>query len=478
MKNRVVLWDMDIADEVRSIRLKMHSPTRKNPALVCDAPWEGEHSGYGQIIHDGEKYRLYYRGAGANDGPWQLENGSHSLWCVAFSNDGKHFEKPNLGIYEYNGNKDNNIIFMNGETDNFAIMLDTNPNCPPSEKYKAVSGHQISDEKYIYSLKTYASADGIHFEETGMILEGKGTFDSMNIPLWDEKLNKYCIYMRDYHPTNPDYKIEYENESHVRDIRVTYSDDFVNWSDPVLIDYGDKTEFQLYTNGIMKYYRSDVYLGTPTRYIDRSLDKINYKHLPDLHGYRELMGQKQRRSSIAITDTLLMTSKDGVNFNRTREAFFTPGIENGENWVYGDCYFAHDIVQTASDFYGEPDEMSLYVGKGYRSRPVSFERYTLRLDGFFSWRADYEEGEAITKPITIESDHISVNFSTSALGYLKIELLNENCNVIEGYNSGRLFGDSVSRPIEFENPLGALTGQKVRLKITMKDADFYSFNFE
>jgi hypothetical protein len=179
-----------------------------------------------------------------------------------------------------------------------------------------------------------------------------------------------------------------------------------------------------------------------------------------------------------MNDALVMFSKDGVSFNRSREAFMTAGLENGENWVYGDCYIVHGMVQTSSDFYGEPDEISIYTGKGYRSRPVTFERYTLRLDGFFSWRADYEDGSVITKPITVESEKLSVNFATSALGYLKIELLGEDGTALDGYDSGRLFGDSVSRPIDFEKPLSSLAGQKVRIKITMKDADFYSFCFE
>lgn len=482
MEKRTVLWDMSLADKAESIYVKMHKPIRKNAVLECNEPWEGEHCGYGQVIYDGEKYRLYYRGAGANDGPWKLENGSHSLLCVAYSKDGKHFEKPDLGMHEYNGSKHNNIFFMSGEKgciDNFAIFIDANPDCPSDARYKAVSSYRAEKTPETYCLIVYKSADGLQFEEVNRILVGKGAFDSMNIAFWDKRTGKYCLYIRGYHPLNEEYKIEYEKETHVRDIRVTYSDDFVSWTEPRLLDYGeDKTEFQLYTNGMMKYYRSDIYVGISTRYIDRSLDSINYKYLPGLHGYREIMKERKDRGAIAMTDALIMTSRDGVHFNRRREALFTPGLENGENWVYGDCYIAHGMVQTKSDFYGEPDEISLYTGKGYRSRPVTFERYTLRLDGFFSWHADFEDGEVITKPILAEGEKIFVNFSTSALGYLRIELLDENGNAIDGCDSGRLFGDSVNRPIDFEKPLTKLLGKRVKMKITMKDADFYSFCFK
>lgn len=482
MVKRKVLWDMSLAEKAESIHLKMHRPVRKNVILECGEPWEGETCGYGQIMHDGEKYRLYYRACGSNKGPANLGNGRHAAFCVAYSTDGKHFEKPDLGIYEYDGSRHNNIIFMNEDKswiDNFAIFIDTNPNCPPNAKYKALSGYLIKGKPENSCLKVYQSADGLHFEEVSKILEGKGAFDSMNIAFWDESIQKYRLYMRDYHSLNTEYQIEYEEETHVRDVRVTYSDDFVSWSEPMLIDFGDdKTEIQIYTNGMMKYARADMFLGFPTRYINRTPDKVNYKYLPDLHGLREYLREKEGRSATAITDAFVMMSKDGVHFQRTREAFLTPGPENGENWVYGDCYIVHGLVQTQSDFYGESDELSIYTGKGYRARPVSFERYTLRLDGLFSWRADYEDGTVITKPIAIEGDRLSVNFSTSALGYLRIELLDENENVLDGYDSGRLFGDSTSRPVEFEKPLNALLGQQIKMKITMRDADFYSFCFE
>ena len=257
MEKRTVLWDMSFVDKAESVYVKMHKPIRKNTVLECNEPWEGEHCGYGQVIYDGEKYRLYYRGAGANHGPWKLENGSHSLLCVAYSKDGKHFEKPDLGMHEYKGSKHNNIFFMSGEKgyiDNFSIFIDANPDCPGDARYKAVSSYRAEKTPETYCLIVYKSGDGLQFEEVNRILVGKGAFDSMNIAFWDKRTGKYCLYIRGYHPLNEEYKIEYEKETHVRDIRVTYSDDFVNWTEPRLLDYGeDKTEFQLYTNGMMKY---------------------------------------------------------------------------------------------------------------------------------------------------------------------------------------------------------------------------------
>ena len=482
LKNtREVLWDMELAEKADGVRLEMHRPIRKGAVLDCNEPWEGEHCGYGKVIYDGEKYRFYYRGCGFNDGVWNMESGEHAVWCVAYSFDGKNFHKPDLGIYEYKGSTHNNIVMIteSGYIDNFSILLDTNPNCPADEKYKAISGHTYNWDKKDIALKYYKSADGLHFEYVGELLRGHGFFDSMNTIFWEEEKGRYLIYMRDYHDADPEYRLEYDKEKHVRDICVTYSEDFINWTEPKPLSYGeaDKTEFQLYTNGIMKYYRGDIYVGLPTRYIDRTPDEVNYKYLPDINGHRSYIIEKTGRGGSAMTDCMIMTSRDGVEFKRFGSTFFTPGPENGDNWAYGDCYFAYGIIETDSDFCGEPNEMSLYVGKGYRARPVTFERYTLRLDGFFSWRTDFEGGEVITKPISFEGEALNVNFATSAVGFLRIEILDENGNTIDGYDSGRLFGDSVARPVDFAKPLCELSGKPVRLKISMKDCDFYSFKF-
>ena len=170
MDKRTLLWDMSIAEKAEGVRVNMHRPVRKNIVLKCDAPWEGEHCGYGQVMYDGEKYRLYYRASGANAGPWNMEDGSHHVLCVAYSKDGKTFEKPDLGIYEYKGSKHNNIVFMLGEKayfDNFAIFIDKNPNCPEDEKYKSVSMFLTDKEKDTYALKVYKSADGLHWQDLG-----------------------------------------------------------------------------------------------------------------------------------------------------------------------------------------------------------------------------------------------------------------------------------------------------------------------
>ncbi len=486
IKGREVLWDMFLADKNENIKLEMHKPVRKNVAFECDESWEGEHCNYGSLIYDGEKYRMYYRGLGANGGVWKTENGSHCVWCVAYSDDGKTFYKPNLGKYEFDGSKDNNIFHMETERflDNFAVMYDENPDCPADEKYKAFAQYDdpdvepINGIKYFSILAYYKSANGIDFEYVRNI-DVKGSFDSMNYAFWDKNEKQYRLYYRGFHELDKTKAIDYEKEGHVRDIRLATSPDFIHWTEHGLLDYGnDALEIQLYTNNVQKYFRANAFIGMPTRYIDRSPDKNNYKYLPDVGGFRPMLIEKYGRGGTAITEGAIMTSRDGLHFDRIGEAYLAPGIENGDNWVYGDGYFARGFAVTKSDFIGEPDEISFYVVKGYRARPVSVERYTTRMDGFLSWSADFKGGEVLTKPFTFEGSKMSVNFATSALGYLHIVFCDEDGNEISGYDSGRLFGNSIDRPVDFEKDLSELNSKTVRMRISMKDAEFYSFNIE
>ena len=79
--------------------------------------------------------------------------------------------------------------------------------------------------------------------------------------------------------------------------------------------------------------------------------------------------------------------------------------------------------------------------------------------------------------MTFTGDAMEINFKTTALGGARIEILDGEGKPIEGYDSGRLFGNSLSRPVDFDAPLSALAGKTVRLRITLADADLYSFRF-
>jgi hypothetical protein len=69
---------------------------------------------------------------------------------------------------------------------------------------------------------------------------------------------------------------------------------------------------------------------------------------------------------------------------------------------------------------------------------------------------------------------LSINFATSAAGYIRIKLISEAKTI----HSIELFGNALDRRVFFEDgDLAALAGQPVAMEITMSDADIYSFKF-
>ena len=182
-----------------------------------------------------------------------------------------------------------------------------------------------------------------------------------------------------------------------------------------------------------------------------------------------------RRYGLAITDCLFMSSRDGKKWQRWDEAFILPGPEREYNWVYGDCYPALGMIETESDLPHAPRELSLYAfDRHWSGLPAQLRRYTIRIDGFVSYRATYKSCTIVLKPFIFAGRSLSVNFATSAAGYVRIKLSGQEKEL----HSGELFGDSLDRTVVFEEgEVAVLAGRPVTMEITMSDTDIYSFKF-
>ncbi len=121
-------WLID-STRSREVSLKLQTPVRREVVLTTDKPWEGPHSAYYSVLQDGPLFRLYYRGF-VSEGGDALAN---QITCCAESSDGITFTRPNFGLYEFQGSRENNIVYRGVEAHNFAPFLDTNPKAKPEE---------------------------------------------------------------------------------------------------------------------------------------------------------------------------------------------------------------------------------------------------------------------------------------------------------------------------------------------------------
>jgi hypothetical protein len=175
-------------------------------------------------------------------------------------------------------------------------------------------------------------------------------------------------------------------------------------------------------------------------------------------------------------DAVFMSSRGGNRYTRTfMEALIRPGPDLG-NWASRAGMTALGVVPTS------PTEMSLYKQAHYAQPSAHLIRYTLRTDGFGSVNAPYRGGEMLTKPLKFSGRELVINFATSAAGSVKVELQDINGKPLRGFalaDAREQIGDEIERLVRWNSnaDLSRLSGQPLRLRFVMKDADLYSLCF-
>ena len=491
---REVMWDDHVIDAKATTASRvLHAPEYVGPVMTHDAPWEGDCSGYHNILLDrdekGDLLRMYYLGLSIHMVPPEQDEFSAKgiRVCYAESRDGISWTKPKLGLRAFNGSTENNILMDESEVkwDNFMVFKDENPACPPDERYKAVARTKgFRDRERINpkgpELGCYLSADGIHFRK-GWTLLRDCAFDTLNVGFWDAVRGEYHLYVRGFHRLKEDRY----GDLVARDILHSVSKDFKTWTPPRHIAFApaadgrQKDDYPLYTNVVQPYPRAPhVLVGFPTRYVERPKWTPTYDRLPspELRRWRMDRAHKgEPRYGLALTDCVFMMSRDGDTFARDEDAFMRPGPERDFTWLYGDCYLARGLVETAAR-RGRDRELALYAPvRHWCGRAALLERYALRLDGFVSRHGTYEPQRVTTKRLVYAGDELRINFSTSARGFLRVAIRDDAGRTLESHE---LFGDAVDRAVDFlSGSPSDLAGKPVTLAFTLSDADIYSFRF-
>jgi len=242
------------------------------------------------------------------------------------------------------------------------------------------------------------------------------------------------------------------------------SDDFLNWSEPEWVDFGQSPPEHLYTNAITPYFRAPhIFLGFPKRF----LPSRKIPHHPDS----------------GISDGVFMSSRDGLHWHRWLEAFIRPGLQP-ERWVNRNNMTAWGILPTKTATTGPTNELSIYSNENYYSVDghCRLRRFTLRNDGFASVHASYAGGEFVTYPLNFSGTKLTLNFSTSAAGSIQVEITDLNGQPLSGFSldeSTEIYGDEVAYAVTWKSKsdLTELVGQPIQLRFVVKDADLYSLQF-
>ena len=462
--HRQLFIDDYIIEETRGIVRTLNQPAKYagNPVMIPLYPWEGRLALYGTVWRDPKEgqFRMWYQGYGGmaipqmgaanSDSPWRGFDASNLLYTIGYatSKDGVFWNRPNLGLVEYKGSRDNNLVLLDAA---FANVIKDTHDPDPTRLYKSLFFEARDPDgtpNMGDGVSIAFSPDGLRWQkyEGNPVIERSS--DTHMLLGWDDLHDKYVAYCRpSVHGGNK-----------TRRIGRSVSDDFVNWTDPkdVLVpDDEDPPGLEFYGMPVFKY--EGLYLG-------------------QLWAYHARPEEPQIRFAATI-DVQLAVSRDGIAWQRVsdRKPFIPNGppgsIDAGEVWTAREPVVMGDELW----FYYSPGDSE--HGITGRSGPICLAK--LRLDGFVSVDAGDEMGALVTKPFRCDGGQLTINAAARG-GSVAVAVLDEQGVQHKGYariDCALFDGDSVRHNVTWrENvSLESLRGHVIRLKFYLRNAHLYSF---
>ena len=469
--------DDDLIHEASRIDPFVTRPTKytKNPILVQDKDWElgtmrndGSNDGielFGQaVLYDAEDkvFKMWYVGNWWADG--------RRMFCLATSSDGYHWDKPNVGVYEYKGSRKNNILGDWADPQYFNVIKDLQES-NPARRYKALGEMEgPSGSNSTGGVAVAFSPDGINwtpYAGNPVVRHGRNLADGSPILGWDPRIRKYVGYFRPGHPLGPEIYGTGDHR-HIRAYGYAVSDDFVHWTPTELMltpDFADRNDYQYmqFTAGI----DGQFYIGFNAMY----------------------------ETHEQTWDIFLMSSRDGFHWNwldrkvpflgRGEVGSFDAGymapsgpiIHDGQVWIY---YGA---------FSGAHSYNSTKLGPGH----MSIALCTLPENRWMGLLAGPYRGTLVTHPLLFQGKKLLVDIEASpAMSVPRPSQPRfDECDfraALEDQSGGRIEGFTIDRSKVLlksgaqelswgDSDLGKLAGKPVRLRFEYRNAALHSFQF-
>jgi hypothetical protein len=431
-RDRFLLLDSRVVESTENAKLTVGTVEKheSNPLFGEDKPWEKRYDNlYGNMIYDREEelYKCWYSpfivDLSARGMSFE-ERKSHYLIpkdremgiCYATSIDGITWQKPNLGLVDFEGNKDNNIIWRGPH--GVGIFKDhSDPG--PARRYKSI----------YYGLLVSVSADGIHWGEPidceGVNVAG----DTHNNAFFAPTLGKYVGITRTW------------EKSIGRQVARIESEDFVHWTKEEVVMEGVNKNLQPYAMPV--FFHAGVYLGLVAIH-DQSADRVW---------------------------TELAWSPDTKRWHRLSPGTpFIPVSEEEMDYDWGCVYAAANPVFLKDEirlYYGGSDGLHF----GWRNGFLCLA--SLRPDGFAGYEQEFSDRPAMitTAPIDYAGQTIQITADVEKGGAVKVIVIDAEGKHISEVEIDTTVTDS---PLQLNMNIKA---DKIQLKFELSKAKLYAFSF-
>lgn len=444
-----MLVDDSILSDKRGVVRRYHAFEKdaRNPVLVADRPWEGRVVYvYGSVLPgaDGRGYRMWYHA-------WHGEYRN----LYATSPDGLRWEKPSLGLVEFQGSKDNNIFFHRTKEDHLPGVIATPDDPDPARRYKLINydyGRTRPDNVVSGFYGAY-SADGIHWRDVARnpILADVGDVGNF---VWDARARQYIGYPKTFAPV-----AGYRR----RAVGYTATTDFEAWPPTELILVPDKFDDRWVTQDKQ---HTDFYGLCAFPYESGYIGLLWIFRITDGNNDGPLLVE-------------LVSSRDGVTWHR-QEGERTPLLDVGPrgSWDGG-------MITTVNQPLVEGDRIKLFYGGskhthgGTKDPDSAIGFATLRKDGFASLDAGNEAAEVTTRRLLRAGGTLRIN-GDFRRGGLKAEVLDGEGRVVPGYTldeSVTVAADGIDIPVTWRGRT-ALPDRlgEIRLRFHFTGGSLYSFH--
>jgi len=487
-EGRQFFIDAGLLDKKKTsgVSIVMNRPRKAEVVLRSDRPWESYIVGaYFSACEDEGIYKMFYS---AFDNAWK-----HSL-CYAVSRDGINWEKPELGLRDYAGIKNTNILGAEGGEG----TVDFNPSCP-DQRFRFT--HVQSEIEW--GTTVWYSPDGLKWSKNEKVLL-PFCCDTNNQILWDNKLQKWTAYLRgwrnrvDLSPKALRSLEKEENGPYRSNRRVVCRAEINDLLQPW--QYA-KNKAPFYLWGKEKKPAISLELPTILRadrkdppncdfynpcYVKYKAGENVYFMFPSMYYHFPEPQDGGEHNNDGCLDIHMAVSRDGIKWDRiSRQPFVqlepsAEGEEDGQLYMGQGMLFVKDEVwMYYSGFSTTHGKLDKKTGKG-----VSVIRLLkIRLDGFASLDSNYEGGVAVTKPLLFEGKELELNIDTGAAGSARVGVLDEKGREIEGYgisDCGVINGNYIRKAVSWKGKtdVSRFSNKPVRLKFVSRSTKLFTFCFK